>query len=256
MVARVAITVELLSRNNNGSGGNITDAFVVVCSGNPQIQPRDTNMPSTRRPRHYSGHDWDTSVAYSDSTGHYSDFTQSSSKTTADENPVRNDSTNVVDQPCIVTNTTENVKRMHLMPQDLNHYSLSRLEHALGLPWGSINVNSHLNTFYLSDELCEAFNQGLLLLLPESRIFRLIKENPDKPILELLNEPTYVYTLISTGKIRTICRHSIVEGNDIIEEYQHPFLKLPPITSPVHPVFVIWNIALRLNYDLSGKYLQ
>ncbi|KAG6834577.1 hypothetical protein H0H93_008786 [Arthromyces matolae] len=182
-------------------------------------------------------------------------MTSRSSRTSTHDSPLEVDHTDAtVDEPCLITDTTEHMKRYFFMPRNMDHYTLSRLEHGVGLPWGSVNVNSHLNSVCLSRGICDAFEKGFLMLLPESRIMELIAANPRTPIVDLLKERTYNYHLMSTGNICVIRRRVVVEGSTVSRKYQHPFTKYPPITCTVHPFFVIWSAMARLNWDLLGRY--
>ncbi|KAG5731857.1 hypothetical protein E4T56_gene13825 [Termitomyces sp. T112] len=159
--------------------------------------------------------------------------------------------------PCVVSNSTDSVRAIHLLPQLTDHHTLSRLEYALGLPWGSINVNSWLNILTLSCELCHSFANGSWVLLPQRRIIELLKENPGKSVLDLMNEPTYDYTLLSINNMSSIRLFENVGGITTIEEYYHPISTFPTITSSVHPVFVIWNMAHHLlRLDIVSQYFK
>ncbi|KAG6818487.1 hypothetical protein H0H93_004618 [Arthromyces matolae] len=212
-----------------------------------------------KRPQDYSGYDWESRSAYSDSTTHYSDFTSKSPQTSKNDLPVRREDgfdATVIDESCLISNGMDGVRRFYLMPHDMDHYTLSKLEHGVGLPWGCINVKSLLNSVYLSSDFYDAFDQGFLILVPERRITDLLLANPCVPIVKLLKDRTYNYTLLSTGKVRTIRRHLVVDGNVVVEEYQHPFLNFPQIISQIHPFFVIWNVMQRLTLFRLGKYYR
>ncbi|KAH0581160.1 hypothetical protein H2248_012286 [Termitomyces sp. 'cryptogamus'] len=210
-------------------------------------------------PRVYSGYDWDTSEDSGDSIAHYSDFTRAPSSSAELLEP-RKDlhiTTPIATGPCVVSHSTEHVRAIYLLPQLTNHHTLSRLEYALGLPWGSINVNSKLNILTLSDELCDSFTNGSWILLPQREILELLRENPEKPVLDLLNKPTYDYTLLSIDNKSSIRRYVNVERTATVEEYHHPISTFPTITSSVHPVFVIWNVAHQLRrLSIVSQYIK
>ncbi|KAH0581170.1 hypothetical protein H2248_012295 [Termitomyces sp. 'cryptogamus'] len=53
---------------------------------------------------------------------------------------------------------------------------------------------------------------GSWILLPQWWIIELLKENPEKHVLDLLNEPTYNYILLSIDKKSSIRCYEIVAG--------------------------------------------
>ncbi|KAG5639949.1 hypothetical protein DXG03_002263 [Asterophora parasitica] len=69
----------------------------------------------------------------------------------------------------------------------------------------------------------------------------------DVPFAQLLNEPTYKYTLIASKAMTDIVIHcpptSATTSTVPVEAHTYPFRSLPIITSHVHPCFVICHVG-------------
>ncbi|KAG5652684.1 hypothetical protein H0H81_004121 [Sphagnurus paluster] len=147
----------------------------------------------------------------------------------------------------------------HLLLRGANDDLLSRLEHAWGMRYGTLNVDTPSNVIRLSSDMRKPFEINLWVLIPEERILKLLMDlterpSPDKPIWNAIDETTYEYTLAASKRIETHTIYRLSSASDDkssldpaqLETHTHPFHTLPTITSHVHPLFVICHVGRTL----------
>ncbi|KDR68749.1 hypothetical protein GALMADRAFT_256579 [Galerina marginata CBS 339.88] len=162
---------------------------------------------------------------------------------------------------CLITNFDNEwaVHHTHVVHRRMRSDLLSRLEHAWGMPWKTLNLDTRYNVFGVNVDLSVFFRRGWWLLLPERRIVQAYLNNRDTPFLDIVNEKSYNYTLVGSSRMSTvvISRYTpspIPNQKVSADNYRHfcyPFQDLTPMTTHVHPRFVICHAGRLLSKTLN-----
>ncbi|KAI9573777.1 hypothetical protein HD554DRAFT_2310386 [Boletus coccyginus] len=155
------------------------------------------------------------------------------------------------DGRCLITNRPEPVQSCHLVAQATDHETLTKLEYAWGLKYRYFNVDTRYNMMHLRNDWHFLFDQPKWILVPEIEVLQKLSKIyvEDKyatsDITKIFAEPTYRYYVLPALTLREpICRYPDV--NKPGHEYFPPYSNLGPLTSHIHPHFVIFNAGKKL----------
>ncbi|KAG5644902.1 hypothetical protein DXG03_007454 [Asterophora parasitica] len=138
------------------------------------------------------------------------------------------------------------VEYVHLLPRNANDSLLClmcRLECAWGIGPGTLHVDTSANVLPLAADMRKLLDQSWWLLLPEERILNVLEGKTGLSFFQMINEPTYKYTLVPFKDMADMTIHAMPTGSTAestqLETHNYPFETLPTIVSHVHPCFVV-----------------
>ncbi|PPQ80315.1 hypothetical protein CVT24_000414 [Panaeolus cyanescens] len=162
-------------------------------------------------------------------------------------------------QRCLIENCDNDraVVLAHVLRRELSldESLLDSLEWHWGLKKGTINLDTHRNTFFLGASLYELYRQNKWVLLPEDEVLdRYVYDDGEAVVREdfpVFQEKTFRYRFVPLFDMDDIylARQSS-DSPSQVDIHEYPFDTLPLLISHVHPMFVLMHTS-RVCYSDS-----
>ncbi|KAF8550575.1 hypothetical protein OG21DRAFT_1499702 [Imleria badia] len=163
---------------------------------------------------------------------------------------------------CFITNRPTPLRLYHLVSQATDRETITRLEYVWELGHRQFDLDAKHNVLHLRADWLILFDDSRWILVPEVKIIQDLKKiyltdkHPTSNLPMQFENQTFNYYVVPAPSLREpICRFPDVDG-DAHKTHVPPYSELGPLTSHIHPYYVIFNSGRKIGHFKYGELLK